>query len=136
MIGWAVFIGVVLAIIFLGPPDWFQEDQTGYLYTGAFIGSMIGLVLSGLLTDTMNKVMIHLNHGKYEPEFRLVLVIFQLIFSATGLYGFGWTANNVVKYHWLVLDVFFSFVIVGMVMGAVAASLYIVDAHRKSSSST
>jgi ABC-type multidrug transport system fused ATPase/permease subunit len=130
VIGWAVFIGVILALVFEGPPLWFHEDQTGYLYSGAFIGSMIGLVLAGVLTDSMTKFMVKLNRGKYEPEFRILLVVFQLVFACMGLYGFGWTASNTMKYHWLLPDVFFAFVIIGMVMGAVAASLYIVDAHR------
>lgn len=121
---------MVLAIVFLGPPMWFEEDKTGYLYTGAFIGSIVGLILSGLLSDSINKLMIRLNHGKYEPEFRILLVIPQLICCGIGLYGFGWTADNVMHYGWLLPDVFFAFLIVGMVMGAVAASLYIVDAHR------
>lgn len=131
IIGWAVFIGVILAIVFIGPPLWFLEAKTGYLYTGAFIGAILGLILSGVLTDSMNKVMIRLNGGTYEPEFRILLVFFQLIFSGIGLYGFGYTASNVEKYHWLLPDVFFCFIIIGMVMGAVSASLYIVDAHRK-----
>ncbi|KAF7156855.1 hypothetical protein CNMCM5623_000700 [Aspergillus felis] len=131
IIGWTVFIGVVLAAIFLGPPLWFNEVQTGYLYTGAFIGSILGLILSGLLSDSLNKVMIKLNKGKYEPEFRILLVIFQLIFSGAGLYGFGIVAEDVNRYGWLVPDVFFAFVIIGMVMGAVASALYIVDAHRQ-----
>lgn len=130
VIGWAVFIGVILALVFEGPPLWFHEDQTGYLYSGAFIGSMIGLILAGVLTDSMTKFMVKMNHGKYEPEFRILLVVFQLIFACMGLYGFGWTAGDTMKYHWLLPDVFFAFVIIGMVMGAVAASLYIVDAHR------
>ncbi|KAF5865627.1 hypothetical protein ETB97_003045 [Aspergillus alliaceus] len=129
VIGWTVFIGVVLAAIFLGPPLWFNEVQTGYLYTGAFIGSILGLILSGLLSDSMNKIMIKLNKGRYEPEFRILLVIFQLIFSGAGLYGFGIVAQDVGKYGWLVVDVFFTLVIIGMVMGAVASALYIVDAH-------
>ncbi|OJJ70764.1 hypothetical protein ASPBRDRAFT_636177 [Aspergillus brasiliensis CBS 101740] len=131
IIGWTVFIGVVLAAIFLGPPLWFDEVQTGYLYTGAFIGSILGLVLSGLLSDSMNRIMIKLNRGKYEPEFRILLVIFQLIFCGAGLYGFGIIAEDVARYGWLVADVFFALVIIGMVMGAVASALYIVDAHRE-----
>ncbi|THC88186.1 hypothetical protein EYZ11_012367 [Aspergillus tanneri] len=130
IIGWTVFIGVVLAAIFLGPPLWFNEVQTGYLYTGAFIGSILGLILSGLLSDSMNRIMIKLNKGRYEPEFRILLVIFQLIFSGAGLYGFGIVAEDVGRYGWLVVDVFFAFVVIGMVMGAVASALYIVDAHR------
>ncbi|KAI9039087.1 putative MFS transporter [Aspergillus affinis] len=130
IIGWTVFIGVVLAAIFLGPPLWFNEVQTGYLYTGAFIGSILGLILSGLLSDSMNRIMIRLNKGRYEPEFRILLVLFQLVFCGVGLYGFGIVAEDVGRYGWLVVDVFFAFVVVGMVMGAVASALYIVDAHR------
>lgn len=132
MIGWAVFVGVVLAIVFLGPPMWFDEDKTGYLYTGAFVGAIVGLILSGVLSDSMNKLMIRLNRGKYEPEFRILLVFPQLIFCGIGIYGFGWTANDVMHYGYILPDVFFAFLIIGMVMGAVAASLYIVDAHRMS----
>ena len=131
IIGWTVMVGVTLAAEFLGPPLWFTEVQTGYLYTGAFIGSMIGLVLSGLLTDWINKIMIRLNHGKYEPEFRILLVFPMLVFSAAGLYGFGITASDVKRYHWIIPDVFLMFLIIGMVMGAVASALYIVDAHRE-----
>jgi MFS family permease len=131
IIGWTVMIGVVIAVIFMGPPLFFNELRTGYLYTSAFIGSIVGLVLSGLLSDRINKAMIRWNGGQYEPEFRILLVIPMLLFSATGLYGFGITAANASRYGWLIPDVFFGFVIVGMVMGAVAAALYIVDAHRE-----
>ncbi|EED15301.1 MFS transporter, putative [Talaromyces stipitatus ATCC 10500] len=131
LIGWTVFIGVVLAAVFLGPPLWFDQVKTGYLYTGAFIGSILGLIFSGLLSDWINKRMIKLNKGTYEPEFRIVLVFFQLLFSGIGLYGFGITAENVRRYGWLIPDVFFAFVVMGMVMGAVSSALYIVDAHRQ-----
>jgi MFS family permease len=131
IIGWTVLLGVVIAAIFMAPPLFFDEVRTGYLYTSAFIGSIIGLVLSGLLSDRINKLMIRWNGGKYEPEFRILLVIPMLLFSATGLYGFGITAGNIARYGWLIPDVFFGFVIVGMVMGAVASALYIVDAHRQ-----
>ncbi|KAI4135247.1 MAG: hypothetical protein L6R39_007851, partial [Caloplaca ligustica] len=40
IIGWTVLIGVVIAVIFLSPPLFFNEVQTGYLYTSAFIGSI------------------------------------------------------------------------------------------------
>ncbi|KAL4961437.1 putative MFS transporter [Aspergillus stella-maris] len=131
IIGWTVFIGVTLAAIFMSGPLWFNEDKTGYMYAGAFIGAMVGLVLSGLLSDFMNHTMIRLNRGRYEPEFRILLVIFQLIFCGIGMYGFGITANNAAHYGWLPPDIFFGCVVVGMVMGAVASALYIVDAHRE-----
>ncbi|KAL8764348.1 MAG: hypothetical protein Q9184_000053 [Pyrenodesmia sp. 2 TL-2023] len=130
LIGWTVMIGVVLAAIFLGPPLWFNEVQTGYMYVGPFVGALIGFIISGLLADWSTKFMIRRNKGVYEPEFRIVLVIVQLVFGCVGLYGFGITAEQVGRYGWFVPDMFFAFEVAGMVMGAVASALYIVDAHR------
>ncbi len=134
LIGWTVMIGVVLAAIFLGPPLFFDEVKTGYMYTGAFIGAMLGFIMAGVLSDWSTKLMVRRNKGVYEPEFRIVLVIAQLVFSCAGLYGFGITGNNVAKYGWFLPDFFFALVVIGMVLGAVASALYIVDAHRKISS--
>lgn len=75
--------------------------------------------------------MIRLNKGKYEPEFRIVLIIPMLVFSCAGLYGFGFVSNDIPRYGWLPPDIFFALVLVGMVMGAVSSALYLVDAHRK-----
>ena len=132
LIGWTVLIGVVLAAIFLGPPLFFDEVKTGYMYTGAFVGALVGFLVSGLLSDWSARWMTKRNKGVYEPEFRIVLVILQLICGCLGLYGFGITSANVGRYGWLLPDVFFAFEVAGMVIGAVASALYIVDAYRES----
>ncbi|KAI4167606.1 MAG: hypothetical protein LQ343_007070 [Gyalolechia ehrenbergii] len=131
LIGWTVMIGVVLAAIFLGPPLWFNEVETGYMYTGPFVGAIIGFLVSGLLADWSTRFMIKRNKGVYEPEFRIVLVVVQLVFGCVGLYGFGITAEDVERYGWFLPDMFFAFEVAGMVLGAVASALYIVDAHRE-----
>lgn len=59
------------------------------MYLGAFIGSVLGLVLSGLYTEVVTRFMVARNKGKYEPEFRILLIIPTLITTAIGLYGFG-----------------------------------------------
>jgi MFS family permease len=135
MIGWTVFIGVILAQFFLGYPLWWTEVDTGYAYTGAFIGAIMGFIISGLLADWSAKVMTKWNNGVYEPEFRIILVIPQLIFGVMGLYGWGITADGVMKNKygengWVIPLMFFAFEVCGMVIGAVASSLYIVDAYR------
>ncbi|KAF2168980.1 hypothetical protein M409DRAFT_20991 [Zasmidium cellare ATCC 36951] len=130
IIGWTVLIGIVLAAIMLGAPLWFNEVETGYMYTGAFIGALVGFALAGLMADSIPKWMAKRNGGIYEPEFRMVLVIPMLILGGIGLYGFGITANNTWEYGWFWPDFFFAFEVAGMVLGAVASALYIVDAHR------
>ena len=131
LIGWTVMIGVVLAAIFLGPPLWFTEVQTGYMYTGPFVGAVLGFVLAGILADWSMNAMVKKNKGVYEPEFRIVLVVAQMVVGCAGLYGFGITAHDVKRYGWFWPDFFFALEVMGMVLGAVASALYIVDAHRK-----
>jgi MFS family permease len=131
LIGFTVLIGVCLAAIFLGPPLWFHEKETGYMYTGAFIGAILGFLLTGLLTDWSANLLTRWNNGVYEPEFRLFLVLPQLVLGGAGLYGFGWTASDTTRYGWFWPDFFFALVVMGMVCGAVSSALYIVDAHRE-----
>lgn len=130
IIGWTVIVGVILSLIFIGPPLFWNEKRAGFMYVAAFIGSILGLVLSGLYSEVTTNWMIKRNNGIYEPEFRIMLIIPTLVFSAIGLFGFGITAADVVKYGWVVPDVFLAFIIMGMVMGAIASAQYLVDAHR------
>lgn len=133
MIGWTVFIGVIVAALFIGPPYLWTEVEAGYAYTGAFIGAIAGFIISGLLADTTAKWLTKRNNGIYEPEFRIILIIPMLIIGGIGLFGFALTAGNVIsgEFTYVPVLVFFGFEVAGMVIGAVASSLYIVDAYRK-----
>ncbi|CUS13787.1 unnamed protein product [Tuber aestivum] len=129
MIGWTVMIGVVLAAVFLLPPLSFTEVEVGYMYTGAFIGSLAGLAVTGPLADWSAKYFARINKGIYEPEFRLYLVIPQAVTGCLGLYMFGVTASNTAKYGWFWPDFFFGLELMGMTMGAISSALYLVDAY-------
>jgi len=129
LIGWTVLIGIILAAVMLGPPLFFTEVETGYMYTGAFIGALVGFALAGLLADRVPAWMTKRNGGVYEPEFRMVLVLPQLVLGCAGLYGFGIVSSNPTKYGWFWPDFFFGMEVAGMVLGAVASALYIADAH-------
>jgi len=131
LIGWTVLIGIVLAAIMIGPPLFFNEVETGYMYGGPVVGALLGFLLAGLISDPTARWLTKRNRGVYEPEFRLILVVPQMVFGCAGLYGFGITANDTVKYGWFWPDFFFALVVMGMVLGAVASALYIVDAHRE-----
>lgn len=132
LIGWTVFIGAILGALFLGPPLWWGAEKTGYTYVGAFVGAVVGFIISGTLSDWSAKKMTKMNGGIYEPEFRIVMVIPQLILGAIGLYGIGYASESLFKNEvsYLVPVTFFGFEVAAMVIGAVASSLYIVDAYR------
>ncbi|KAK3900271.1 major facilitator superfamily domain-containing protein [Staphylotrichum tortipilum] len=132
LIGWTVFIGVILAQFFLSTPLWWGEVKTGYAYTAAFVGAIIGFAIAGALSDWSAKLMTKWNGGVYEPEFRIVLVIPQMVLGCAGLYGWGRTVDGLLMetYHYAVPLTFFALEVAGMVIGAVASSLYIVDAYR------
>ncbi|KFX93004.1 hypothetical protein O988_07049 [Pseudogymnoascus sp. VKM F-3808] len=130
LIGWTIFIGILVASIFLGSPNYWGPVENGYSYTGPFIGALIGFLMAGALADWSAKFMTRRNGGIYEPEFRIVLVIPQLIFGCAGLYGFGIVSTDLNRYHWAWSVFFYCLEVMGMVVGAVASSLYIVDAHR------
>ena len=131
LIGWTVLIGIVLAAIFLAPPLYFTATKVGYMYTSAFIGALAGFLFCGILSDWSARALMRRNKGVYEPEFRIVLVIPQIIAGCGGLFAFGFTANDTFRYGWLGPCISFAFVTFGMVCGAVASSLYLVDAHRE-----
>ena len=130
MIGWTVMIGVVLGIAFMGPPLWFNEMKTGYVYTGAFVGAALGFVLSGLFSDWSARLLSRRNAGVYEPEFRILLVVPQSLIGVIGIFGFGLATDNVGKYGVYLASFFFGMEVMGMVLGATASALYLVDAHR------
>lgn len=130
IIGWTVMVGVILSLIFLGPPLFFNEEKAGKMYTSAFIGSILGLFGAGIYSELVTRFLTRINKGKYEPEFRILLVIPTLIFSCIGLYGFGITANDVGRYGWIVPEVFLAFIIISMVMGSIGSAQYLLDAHR------
>ncbi|KND94949.1 putative MFS-type transporter [Tolypocladium ophioglossoides CBS 100239] len=132
MIGWTIFIGVLIAIVFIAPPYFWGELKAGYTYTAPFVGAICGFAVAGLLADSSVRYLTKLNKGIYEPEFRIVLVIPMLITGGIGLYGFGISADDIIsgKYQYIVPLVFFGFEGAGMVIGTVASSLYIVDAYR------
>jgi len=68
-----------------------------------------------------------MNNKVFEPEFRIVLVLFQLIGAAVGLFPFGYSVDQHWSYYISIL--LFAFVTFALIMGATATGTYIVDAH-------
>ena len=89
--------------------------------------SNVFLYLAGLSSDWLCRIMTKANNRVYEPEFRIVLVVFQLIGAAIGLFPFGVSVDGNWSYYSSII--LFAFVTFALIMGATATGTYIVDAH-------
>ena len=86
----------------------FEAYQAGLCYIAAILGSAVGILLGGPLSDWVADYFTKRNGGIREPEMRLPAMILACIASplALLLYGFGIQE----KMHWIVptLGLFFS----------------------------
>jgi len=133
LIGWTVMIGVDIAYLYQLPPALFNAAETGYTYAAAFFGGLLGFAFSGFFADWSARFLTKRNKGVYEPEFRIILVIPQMIIGCIGLFGFGFTTANLQKYgkNGVKASIaFFALEVMAMVIGAVSSALYVVDAYR------
>ncbi|CAK7200293.1 hypothetical protein SEUCBS139899_002984 [Sporothrix eucalyptigena] len=126
---WIVVFSVVNASIFTEPPYNFSVSQTGLISLSPFIFTLIGELISGPLNDRISVWLARKNHGIYEPEFRLPLVILPLVVGAAGFYGFGATVYY--QTHWA--GPVLCFGLANMAVACLNASVfpYILDAHNE-----
>ena len=84
-------IGNSQAAIFSLPPYNFSVIGIGLISIPALIGTMIGAVYGGLISDWAIVWLSKRNNGIYEPEFRLYMCILPSIIGPAGivLYGVG-----------------------------------------------
>lgn len=91
---WYVVVNFVSAQIFAGPPYLLEAVDIGYMSAGPTVGGTIGSIIAGLISDPIAAALARWNHGIYEPEFRLVLIIPMLISSVIGWFLFGTLAEQ------------------------------------------
>lgn len=90
---WIVVFSVVNGVIFPAPPYNFSVGEAGLVSLSPFILCIIGEAISGPLNDWICLRLARANHGIYEPEFRLVLMLVVLILGTVGFFGFGATVE-------------------------------------------
>ena len=87
---WVIIQGAVADQIYRAPPYNLDPQQVGVLIgIPPLIGSALGTVLGGWVSDILVKVLARRNNGIYEPEFRLLLICPGALSAAVGAYGLG-----------------------------------------------
>ncbi|ORY08773.1 major facilitator superfamily domain-containing protein [Clohesyomyces aquaticus] len=129
-IGWLIVISESVSLIYRNKETYnFTSLQTGLVYISPFIGSILGTIGGGEVSDAIIKFMAKKNNGIYEPEFRLMMAVPVAITTVMGLMGFGWSAQE--RDAWIVPTVFFGIISFGCALGASTAVTFCVDSYRQ-----
>ncbi|KAF2997883.1 hypothetical protein E8E13_003802 [Curvularia kusanoi] len=87
---WVIILGAVADQVFAAPPYNMEPSQVGILIGVApLIGSAIGTIFAGWMSDLVANFLSARNNGVFEPEYRLTAMIPCLIGVAVGAFGLG-----------------------------------------------
>ena len=77
----------------------FSVSAQGLVFLGQCLGNLIGSFFCGYINDKLSQWSTRRNHGVFEPEMRLPVVIFPALLVPAGLIMFGVGVHNGV--HWI-----------------------------------
>lgn len=129
VMSWYVGLAVVGTVIFSSPPYSYTATSVGYVCIAPLIGGLLGAVFAGLLTDPLARYLTMKNKGVYEPELRLPLISVGLITALAGIYGFGYSAQNLESVY--VVAVNWAIALFGINVIVILSTAYPLDAFRE-----
>lgn len=125
---WFVVVSFVIAQIFSGPPYLLNPMDIAYMSAGPTVGGVLGSVICGLVSDPIATTLAKRNRGIYEPEFRLLLLVFMLVTSTLGFFLFG---NLVQEGHSpAAIAVVWGVATMSMQFCSATVGTYMIDAYR------
>lgn len=125
---WLIVISETVSEIFKGHGYGYSQQTVGLFYLGPFIGGCLGSISTGLVGDALARFMVKRNHGVYEPEFRLLMLIPSSLFICFGLFGYGWSTEDLDP--WIAPVIFFGCLSYGSSMACTSAITYVVDSYK------
>lgn len=127
---WIVVFSVVNGVIFVEPPYNFSVSQTGLISLSPLILTIIGEMISGPLNDKICLMLTKRNHGIYEPEFRLVLILIAVIpIGTVGFFGFGATVHY--QTHWIGPVLTFGLANMSLAFASTCVFGYVIDSYPR-----
>ncbi|GEQ68809.1 hypothetical protein JCM33374_g2478 [Metschnikowia sp. JCM 33374] len=125
---WLIVISEVLSETFRAKPYGFSAQTIGLFYVSPFVGGILGSLFAGIIGDYITRIVVRRNHGVYEPEFRLLMLVPSTLFTCMGLMGYGWSAQE--KDPWIAPVIFFGCLSFGSSMASTTAITYTIDCYK------
>ncbi|KAK2773785.1 hypothetical protein FQN53_003949 [Emmonsiellopsis sp. PD_33] len=126
---WLVVLFVLSTNIFTGSPYGLTPSQVGLTNLPLLAVSLIGAPLAGAIADWLARSMARGNHGIYEPEFRLLLMVPATIFSTIAFLGFGISIDNGAPLAAPIA--FMALLSLSIPFASTASFTYVIDCHPK-----
>lgn len=101
----------------------FLQCCLSYLCPG--VALIIGSISGGKVSDSMRKRAINKNPDKYVPEHRVLLQLFGLVCSITGIMGYGWTVDK--NLHLASVFVFVFMLALGITWVFITSTTYLTE---------
>jgi MFS family permease len=127
MLAWSTVMVTVLSSTMTLPPYNFDSAQIGLMSLPSFIGTTLGALLIGPISDRSILYLAHRNHGVYEPEMRLWAMAPFVPFVPAGALMFGIGLNNGLS--WPIVAVGYAICNFGTAPISTIALTYITDSY-------
>lgn len=106
----------------------FGPGPVGLVFLGIGVGSFLGLVLFGGLSDRLLKRLTERSGtGEMKPEYRLPPMVPGCLLIPIGLFWYGWSVDKQV--HWIMGIIGTLWVGAGMIVVMMCSQTYLVDAY-------
>ncbi|ATY63700.1 Major facilitator superfamily transporter [Cordyceps militaris] len=128
LLAWFAALISVQATYMFDPPYNFTSIGVGLMNIAPFIASIPGVWIGGYLNDKMIVWLAHRNHGVYEPEMRLWMILPLALIAPAGILLFGLGLDNGVS--WPVLAVGFGMYGFCLTAGGVISLAYAMDCYH------
>lgn len=100
----------------------FSAGSAGLTFLGLGVGSIVGVVVLGVLSDKILISLTKKNGGVSKPEYRLPPMVYTSLAIPVGLFWYGWSVER--HDHWIVPIIGTAFIGIGMLAVIVSASPY------------
>lgn len=129
LLAWSTCMSAALSTYMIVPPYNFTASQIGLMNIAPFIGSTIGSVICGPLSDWLILRLARRNGGIYEPEMRLWVFMPFIPFQVAGAFWFGYALQD--GQSWVNVALAFGICNFGTAPISSVALTYLTDAYNE-----
>jgi hypothetical protein len=128
LLAWQTVMTTAISEWMLEPPYNFDSAQIGLMSLAPFIGTTLGSIVVGPISDWLALRLSKRNDGIYEPEMRFWVYVPFIPFTLAGAWWFGYSLNN--GWSWVQVAVSYGISNFGAAPIQAVALTYMLDAYN------